>query len=81
MQKLPIPHSVDVTADTCPMTFVRTRLRLDRLAAGEVLEIRFRGQEPRENLPRSLAEQGHEVLRLDLHDDGEGTLLVRKGGA
>lgn len=81
MQKPPIPHLVDVTADTCPMTFVRTRLRLDRLAAGEVLEIRFRGQEPRENLPRSLAEQGHEVLRLDLRDDGDGTLVVRKGGA
>lgn len=71
---------VDVSADTCPMTFVRARLRLDRMQAGEVLEIRFRGEEPRRNLPRSLAEQGHAVLLMEFEEDGAGRLLVKKGG-
>lgn len=71
---------VDVSTDTCPMTFVRARLRLDRMQAGEILEIRFRGEEPRRNLPRSLAEQGHAVLLMEFEEDGAGRLLVKKGG-
>lgn len=70
---------VDVSADTCPMTFVRARLRLDRMQPGEILEIRFRGEEPRRNLHRSLAEQGHSVLLMEFEEDGSGRLLIKKG--
>jgi TusA-related sulfurtransferase len=70
---------VDVSADTCPMTFVRARLRLDRMQAGEILEIHFRGEEPRQNLHRSLAEQGHAILLAEFGEDGTGRLLVKKG--
>jgi len=71
---------VDVSADTCPMTFVRARLRLDRMQAGETLEIRFQGEEPRRNLHRSLAEQGHSILLMEFDEVGGGRLLVKKGG-
>lgn len=66
-------HTLDITRDTCPMTFVRARLQLDRMSSGQVLELRFSGEEPRRNLPRTLAEQGHAVLEA-----GEDRLLVRK---
>lgn len=56
------------------MTFVRTRLMLDRMAPGEVLEVLYAGEEPARNLPRTAAEQGHAVL---LHEPGR--LLLRKG--
>lgn len=75
-----IHETLDVTADRCPMTFVRTRLRLDRMATGQVLEVRFAGREPAENLPRSARELGHEVLALEL-DESEaprGRMVVRK---
>ena len=71
---------LDVSADTCPMTFVRTRLQLDRMAAGEVLEVRYRGEEPRQNLARSLTEQGHAILAEAYGADGAGTIRVRKAG-
>lgn len=72
-------QSLDITAETCPMTFVRVRLALDRMAAGQVLRVRLRGQEPLRNIPRTAAEQGHAVLRQA--PDGEATLLwLRKGG-
>ena len=61
------------------MTFVRTRLALDRLAAGQVLKVRLRGEEPRANVPRTATEQGHGVLAR--REDGETLLLwIRKGG-
>lgn len=70
---------LDISAETCPMTFVRTRLALDRMRPGQVLKLRLTGEEPRRNVPRTAAEQGHAVLRQE--DAGGATLLwIRKGG-
>lgn len=74
------PLVIDVTADTCPMTFVRTRLQLDKLPVGAVLDILYKGEEPRQNLARSLTEQGHAILEQEHGADGHGRLRVRKGG-
>jgi len=72
-------QELDITRDTCPMTFVRTRLALDRMRSGQILQIRLRGQEPLRNVPRSASEQGHQVLALETDADGISTLLLRKG--
>ncbi len=61
------------------MTFVRTRLALDRLAAGQTLLVSLRGDEPLRNVPRTAAEQGHEVLSLETGSDGVSRLLLRRG--
>lgn len=71
---------LDVTADRCPMTFVRTRLRLDRMEAGQVLEVRFAGREPAENLPRSARDLGHVVMAVECDESAEprGRVVIRK---
>ncbi|WP_376087520.1 sulfurtransferase TusA family protein [Roseomonas sp. CCTCC AB2023176] len=75
----PFAHrDLDITAETCPMTFVRTRLMLDRMAVGEVLLVLCRGEEPRRNIPRTAAEQGHAVLRQDDGPGGLTRLWIRK---
>lgn len=71
-------YSLDITGETCPMTFVRTRLMLDRMAAGETLLVRLRGPEPRGNVPRTALEQGHAVLFQEDRPDGSTLVLLRK---
>jgi TusA-related sulfurtransferase len=61
------------------MTFVRTRLALDRLAPGQTLLVSLRGQEPLRNVPRTAREQGHAVLSLETGPDGVSRLLLRRG--
>jgi TusA-related sulfurtransferase len=73
-------RTLDITADTCPMTFVRTRLALDRMQPGQTLLLRLRGEEPRRNIPRTATEQGHAVLGQQEAADGTTLLLLRKGG-
>ena len=46
------------------MTFVRTKLALEQLAVGQVLNIRLRDGEPRHNVPRAVRDHGHEILSL-----------------
>ena len=73
-------HELDITGETCPMTFVRTRLALDRMQPGETLQVRLRGEEPLRNVPRTAREQGHAVLSLETGADGVTVLLLRRGG-
>ncbi len=63
-------RSIDITGEVCPMTFVRTRLALDRMAPGETLLVRLRGDEPRRNVPASAAALGHSVLAETTGADG-----------
>jgi tRNA 2-thiouridine synthesizing protein A len=78
-QELTGDRQIDITSETCPMTFVRTRLALDRMASGETLLIRLRGEEPRRNIPKTAAEQGHTVLAEAEAGNGTVLLLLRKG--
>ena len=61
------------------MTFVRTRLALDRMAPGSVLLVKLRGEEPLRNVPRTAAEQGHEVLSLETGPDGVSDAAAAAG--
>ena len=72
-------REIDITGDLCPMTFVRTRLALDRMTPGQVLRVRLRGEEPLRNVPRTATEQGHQVLSLDNGADGISVLVLRRG--
>lgn len=74
-----IDAAIDITADRCPITYVRTRLALERLAAGQVLAVKLRGREPAENVPRSALDQGHDVLAIEPQDDGTLVILLRRG--
>ncbi|MEQ8166715.1 MAG: sulfurtransferase TusA family protein [Alphaproteobacteria bacterium] len=63
-------HFLDITGETCPLTFVKTKLALERARPGDRLEIRLKGAEPLENVPRSVTEHGHEVLSLTVESEG-----------
>jgi tRNA 2-thiouridine synthesizing protein A len=74
-----VTREIDITSDICPMTFVRTRLALDKLAPGETLLVKLKGDEPLRNVPRTAVEQGHEVLSLETDTNGISQLLIRRG--
>ena len=75
-------HYLDITEEVCPLTFVRTKLLIEKMSPGDFLEVRLRGAEPLRNVPRSISELGHAVLSLS-PEPGEGAdgvhrLRVRK---
>ena len=78
-QELNATGMLDIATETCPMTFVRTRLALDRMSTGQTLLVRLRGDEPRRNIPQTATEQGHAVLAERDMPDGTSLILLRKG--
>ena len=63
------------------MTYVRTRLALDRLQPGQLLSVRLRGADATHNVPNSAVRQGHAVLSQTAQPDGSVLLLLRKAGS
>ena len=53
------------------MTFVKTKLLIEKLQSGAVLEVRLTGREPIRNVPRSVRELGHTIVSLTA-EAGEG---------
>jgi tRNA 2-thiouridine synthesizing protein A len=74
-----VTREIDITNEICPMTFVRTRLALDKMAPGDILLVKLKGDEPLRNVPRTATEQGHEVLKIETNSQGISSLLIRRG--
>lgn len=74
---------LDITNQVCPLTFVRTKLMIERMSPGQIAEVRLKGAEPLDNVPRSVRQIGHTVLGLapetdDTGPDGVHILRLRK---
>ena len=75
-----IDDTIDITDVVCPTTFVKAKVALEELEDGQILSIRLNDGEPVQNVPRSIKEEGHEILKLDDNHDGTYTLIVKKVG-
>lgn len=71
---------LDITLDLCPMTFVKTKLELEDLAPGQVLEVLLRDGEPLENVTRSCQEDGHPIEAREPAGPELWRLWIRCGG-
>ncbi len=74
---------VDLRRFACPLTYVKTRIALERIAAGERVEVWLAAGEPVESVPRSAAEEGHRVVAVEpLEGEADGwRVLLEKGAA
>ena len=79
-EEIKVDDTVDVTDVKCPTTFVKAKVAIEELDEGQFLAIRLNDGEPVQNVPRSLKEEGHEILKLDDNQDGTFTLIVKKVG-
>lgn len=73
-----IADTVDITDVVCPVTFVKAKVALEELDDGEILSIRLNDGEPVQNVPRSIKEEGHKILKLNDNGDGTYELIVKK---
>ena len=80
MSEIKFDDTVDITDVVCPVTFVKAKVALEELDEGQILSIRMNDGEPVQNVPRSIKEEGHQILKLDDNEDGTYTLYVQKVG-
>ncbi|MDX8380491.1 MAG: sulfurtransferase TusA family protein [Ghiorsea sp.] len=69
---------LDITRETCPMTFVKVKLQLAKMATGQELEVILNEGEPLNNVPASCEEQGYKVLSIEAVGEGKHRILIQK---
>jgi tRNA 2-thiouridine synthesizing protein A len=80
MADIKVDETVDITDVVCPVTFVKAKVALEELDDGQILSVHMNDGEPVQNVPRSVKEEGHQILKLIDNEDGTYDLIVKKVG-
>jgi len=71
---------LDLRGEVCPYTFLKSKLALEELAAGQLLRVVVDNEASARDVPQTLRGAGHTVLAVETPDPGLWTIVVRKGG-
>ena len=69
---------LDLRGVLCPINFVQTKLKLEEMEVDQVLEVILDDGEPMRNVPRSVKEEGHRIVKVEKLPDNSYKLLIRK---
>lgn len=73
-----VDNTIDIKGQICPYTFVRSKLTLEKMQLGQVLEIVTDHKPASENVPRSMENEGQKVLKIEQMGEKEWHIFVRK---
>ncbi|MBD2182665.1 sulfurtransferase TusA family protein [Planktothrix sp. FACHB-1355] len=68
---------LDLRGTPCPINFVRTKLRLEQMSPGSLLEVWLDAGEPIEQVPHSLLMEGYKIEEIE-DRSGFFAILVRR---
>ncbi|MCC6502491.1 MAG: sulfurtransferase TusA family protein [Deltaproteobacteria bacterium] len=61
--------TLDLRGVMCPINFVKTKLKLESMEPGEVLEVILDSGDPIQNVPKSIKEEGHKIVEVKKEGD------------
>lgn len=70
--------TLDIRGEVCPYTFVKSKLAIEQIKSGQTLEVIIDHLPAIENVPRSLENEGHEILEVEQISDTDWHVLVKK---
>ena len=77
-EEFKVDKTLDIKGQVCPYTFVRSKLAMEKMNVGEVLEIIVDHKPAIENVPRSMENEGQKVLKVEQINDRDWRIVVRK---
>lgn len=80
MEEEKIVANLDLKGVSCPINFVKTKVKLEGMHDGQILEVIIDDGEPLHNVPRSIKEEGHKIIKVEKLPDNSFRLLIKKGG-
>jgi TusA-related sulfurtransferase len=73
-----VDEELNLRGEVCPYTFVKSKLALEDLEPGKILRVIVDNPESAENVPRSLANEGNEVLGVGPLGEEAWSILIKK---
>jgi len=71
---------IDIRGEVCPYTFIKSKLAIEEMEPGQLLEIIVNHPPAVENVPRSMENEGQEVVSVerDPESAGDWKITIRK---
>lgn len=73
-----IIEEISLIGEVCPMTFVKTKLALEKLNNGERIKVFFNSIEARTNVPKSLKELKYKIIEISKLKESEFFIIIEK---
>lgn len=77
--KINADNEINLKGEVCPYTFVKSKLAIEEMMAGQVLRIIVDHEPATKNVPRSMENEGNEILDIRKLNDSDWQIVVRKG--
>ena len=78
MADIKVDRELDLKGEVCPFTFVKSKLILEQMEPGQVLKVILDYKPSVENVPKSMREEGQEVLEIKEIGENLWEVIVRK---
>lgn len=78
MEGIRIDKTIDLRGVNCPLNYVKTKVKLEKMEVGQVLEVLLDDGEPIVHVPRSIKEDGHKIIEIN-QIENYFRVLVEKG--
>lgn len=78
MSEYKVDDSLDLRGVACPINFVKTKLKLEEMDSGQHLEVLLDEGDPIANVPRSVKEEGHMIMKVNKTADDYYRIVIRK---
>ncbi|HCN19206.1 MAG: hypothetical protein A3C38_05195 [Planctomycetes bacterium RIFCSPHIGHO2_02_FULL_50_42] len=69
---------IDLKGEVCPYTFVKSKLAMEELRLGEVLEVIVDHEPAVENVPKSMQNEGQKVLTVEKISGADWRMVFKK---
>jgi TusA-related sulfurtransferase len=74
-----VDKELDLKGEVCPYTFVRSKLALEEMEVGQALRVIVDHEPATKNVPRSMENEGNEIIDVAKLNDSDWHIIVRKG--
>jgi len=78
MEAVQIDQEINLKGEVCPYTFVKSKLALEEMDEGQVLRVIVDHLPAVDNVPRSMKNEGQEVLEVGPISGTDWQIVIRK---
>ncbi|MEN3034553.1 MAG: sulfurtransferase TusA family protein [Aquificaceae bacterium] len=71
-------QELDIRGEVCPFTFVKSKIAIESMQVGEVLRVLVDYEPSARSVPKSMQEEGQEVIAVNKLDENLWEIILRR---
>ncbi len=78
MEEVKVDKNLDIRGEVCPYTLVKTKLAIESIEVGQVLEVILDYPEASTSVPTAMENYGNKILKVEKINEKEWIVQIKK---